>query len=82
MRRALGPSAAALRGAAWHEVITARRLVGLGMRETTVYARCRDGGPLPSRLRHDRAVVAAELRSAYAHAAARPRPTVRAVPGA
>jgi hypothetical protein len=37
---------------------------------------------LPSRLRHDRAAVAAELRSAYAHAAARPRPTVRAVKGA
>jgi hypothetical protein len=45
MRRALGPSAAALRAAAWHDVITARRLVELGMRETTVYARCRDGGP-------------------------------------
>ncbi len=45
MRRSLGPPTTDLRAAAWHGVITARRLVRLGVPETTVYARCRDGGP-------------------------------------
>ncbi|MBC8090470.1 MAG: hypothetical protein H7Y15_00675, partial [Pseudonocardia sp.] len=44
-RRPNPPSTAAIRAAAWHDVITARDLIALGVPESTVYDRCRDGGP-------------------------------------
>lgn len=34
-----------IRAAAWHDVIAARTLIALGVPESTVYERCRDGGP-------------------------------------
>lgn len=40
-----GPGWAAVRAAAVQDVIRAARLVGLGVPESTVYARCRSGGP-------------------------------------
>ena len=39
------PSTTVIRAAAWHDVITARSLIALGVPESTVYERCRDGGP-------------------------------------
>ncbi|MGD9528813.1 hypothetical protein [Pseudonocardia sp.] len=45
MRRGRGPSRAELWAAAREGVISARSLVALGVPESTVYDRCRDGGP-------------------------------------
>lgn len=46
MRRRPGhPEPAALRAAAPHGVVRARTLMALGLPESTVYDRCRDGGP-------------------------------------
>ncbi|MBW0134465.1 hypothetical protein [Pseudonocardia abyssalis] len=45
MRRKSGPDRAAIWAASRGGVITARTLVALGVPESTVYHRCRDGGP-------------------------------------
>ncbi|MFB9385015.1 hypothetical protein ACFFTK_17860 [Pseudonocardia petroleophila] len=45
MRRRRGPDRAAIWAASRGGVITARALVALGVPESTVYHRCRDGGP-------------------------------------
>jgi hypothetical protein len=44
-RSATFPSTSVIRAAAWHDVIAARTLIALGVPESTVYERCRDGGP-------------------------------------
>lgn len=46
MRRNPGsPATSEIRAAARHDVIAARTLVAIGVPESTVYERCRDGGP-------------------------------------